>query len=53
MEECEEKFRKDCYINYKDVVVPKTVQVCHEEIRRDCDAQGEEVCETQYETGEG
>ncbi len=51
MEECDEKFRKDCFITYTNVVTSRNVEVCDEEIRRDCDAtDGAVVCSTQYET---
>ncbi len=60
MEKCEDKFRKDCFIAYRDVAASETVEVCDEEVRRDCqekdDADEGEgartVCSTQYQTGE-
>ncbi len=51
MEVCDEKFRKDCFITYKSVVKSEQVQICHEDLTRDCDTPGPEVCETRYETG--
>ncbi len=51
MEVCDEKFRKDCFITYKDVVKSETVQICDEELTRDCETPGPVVCETRYETG--
>ena len=34
------------------MVKHKEVTICKDNISRDCDVQGEEVCTTQYETGE-
>lgn len=51
VEECSEKFKKDCFIKYKDVASSRTVKVCNEEVRRDCeDRSGPVVCDTEYET---
>ena len=52
MEECSEKFKKDCYIEYKNDVVQKPIEVCNEALKRDCEAEGDVVCSTEYETGD-
>lgn len=51
-EECEEKFKKQCFIEYRNQVFQKDVQICHEPIGRDCNStSGEIVCEMEYDTG--
>jgi hypothetical protein len=53
VEECEESFRKRCFIEYHNRVYEKIVEICHEPITRDCDSEdGEIVCQTDYETSE-
>ncbi len=52
VEDCSEKFRKDCFIEYRPVTTEKEVEVCTEPVKRDCDKEGEKtVCQTHYETG--
>ena len=49
-EECEENFRKNCFINYEKSAVNETVQVCRTPLVKDCDVQGPEICRTEYES---
>uniref|UniRef100_A0A0K2UP06 Uncharacterized protein n=1 Tax=Lepeophtheirus salmonis TaxID=72036 RepID=A0A0K2UP06_LEPSM len=47
-EECEENFKKSCFIEYKKVAVDETVQFCHTPFV--CEGEGPEECKTVYET---
>jgi len=49
-EECEENFRKNCFINYEKIAFNETVQVCRTPLVKDCDIQGPEICRTEYES---
>merc|ERR1712214_24949 len=49
-EECEENFRKSCFIEYEKIAFNETVQICRTPLVKDCDIQGPEVCATQYES---
>merc|ERR1712168_1091748 len=49
-EDCEENFRKNCFINYEKIVFNETVQVCRTPLVKDCDVQGPEICRTEYES---
>merc|ERR1711990_1180272 len=49
-EECEENFRKNCFINYEKIAFNETVQVCRTPLVKDCDVQGPEICRTEYES---
>ncbi len=49
---CNEKFKKDCTIQYKSVPKSETVRTCSKKARRDCDAEGPRVCTTEHETSE-
>jgi len=49
-EECEENFRKNCFINYDKIAFNETVQVCRTPLVKDCDVQGPEICRTEYES---
>jgi len=49
-EECEENFRKNCFIDYDKIAFNETVQVCRTPLVKDCDIQGDEVCRTEYES---
>ena len=55
-EECREKFVRDCLISYRPVTKEKKVEVCAEEVRRDCGDDGEggdgrRVCSNHYQSG--
>merc|ERR1712055_238424 len=49
-EECEENFRKNCFINYEKIAFNETIQVCRTPLVKDCDVQGPEICRTEYES---
>merc|ERR1711892_1620905 len=49
-EECEENFRKNCFIEYEKIAFDETVAVCRTPLVKDCDIQGPEVCRTVYES---
>ncbi len=52
VEECKEKFLKECTIEYEPRSEPREVEVCDERLTRDCDDRsGREVCSTEYQTG--
>merc|ERR1712106_48041 len=48
-EECEENFRKSCFIEYEQIAFNETVAVCRTPLVKDCDVQGPEICRTEYE----
>ena len=41
-EECEENFRKNCFINYEKIVDNETVEVCRTEYESECWPKQEE-----------
>merc|ERR1712137_1272529 len=49
-EECEENFRKSCFINYEKIAFNETVEVCRTPLVKDCDVEGPEECRTVYES---
>merc|ERR1712098_475315 len=49
-EECEENFRKNCFIEYETIAFNETVQICRTPLVKDCDVQGPEICRTEYES---
>eukprot|EP00092_Neocalanus_flemingeri_P099227 GFUD01126578.1.p1 GENE.GFUD01126578.1~~GFUD01126578.1.p1 ORF type:complete len:327 (+),score=86.20 GFUD01126578.1:103-981(+) len=49
-EECTEKFKKVCFINYKNLVFNETVTICKESLIKDCKMTGSESCKTEYKT---
>merc|ERR1712025_640980 len=49
-EECEENFRKNCFIEYEQIAFNETVNVCRTPLVKDCDQTGEEICRTEYES---
>jgi len=49
-EECEENFRKNCFIDYEKIAFNETVEICRTPLVKDCDVQGPEICTTQYES---
>merc|ERR1711881_386033 len=48
--ECDENFRKNCFIEYEQIAFNETVQVCRTPLVKDCDVQGPEICRTEYES---
>merc|ERR1712183_1218496 len=49
-EDCEENYRKSCFIEYETIAFNETVQVCRTPLVKDRDIQGPELCTTQYES---
>merc|ERR1712025_9948 len=49
-EECEENFRKSCFIEYEQIAFNETVEICRTPLVKNCDAQGPEICRTEYES---
>merc|ERR1711894_206088 len=49
-EECEENFRKNCFIEYEKIAFNETVEICRTPLVKDCDVQGPEICRTEYES---
>ena len=49
-EDCEENFRKSCFIEYEKIAFNETVQICRTPLVKDCDVQGPEICRTEYES---
>jgi len=49
-EECEENFKKSCFIEYEKIAFNETVAVCRTPLVKDCDVQGPEICRTLYES---
>jgi len=47
-QECEEKFRKICTIEYEQKANQEVVEVCTSSFIPDCDVEGEPVCQTVY-----
>ena len=49
-EECDEVFRKICYIEMVDIATNVTQQVCRRPLVKDCNSPGEEICRTEYQS---
>jgi len=51
-EECEDNYRKNCFIDYEKIAFNETVQVCRFPLEKpeDCESSGEEICRTEYES---
>ena len=49
-EECEDNYKKSCFIEYSQTAYDTTVEVCVEPLVKDCDAEGPEVCSTEYQS---
>merc|ERR1712142_609696 len=49
-EECEENFRKNCFIDYEKVTFNETVEICRTPLVKDCEQTGPEICRTEYES---
>ena len=47
-EKCEENFKKNCFIEYKDVASQENVQFCFTPLVRNCDTPGPTECTTEY-----
>merc|ERR1712179_351749 len=48
-EDCEENYRKNCYIEYEKIAFNETASICRTPLVKDCDTYGEEICRTEYE----
>merc|ERR1719308_497858 len=49
-EECEENFRKNCFIEYEKIALQETVNICRKPLVKDCEVEGPEICRTEYES---
>merc|ERR1712106_1241496 len=49
-EECEENYRKSCFIEYETIAFNETVEICRTPLVKNCDIEGDEVCRTEYES---
>merc|ERR1719328_675170 len=49
-EECEENFRKTCFITMVDTAMNVTTNVCKKPMVKDCDIEGEPICRTEYQS---
>ena len=49
-EDCDEKFRKICWISYEDKAVNEVVEECVTQNVQDCEQPGPEECTTVYDT---
>merc|ERR1712080_69087 len=43
-EDCDENFRKSCFIEYEQIAFNETAEVCRTPLVKDCDVQGPEIC---------
>jgi len=50
VQECDENFRKVCYINYEPRSFDEVVEVCHTPLVKNINKPGPTVCRTEYET---
>ena len=49
-EECEEQFKKNCFIEFKNKASQEKVQFCITPLVKDCDNPGPTECTTEYES---
>jgi len=49
-EECQEDFKKVCFIEMVVVAFNETQDVCKKPLVKDCDVEGEPVCRTEYQS---
>merc|ERR1712055_952456 len=49
-EECEENFKKSCFIEYEKIAFDETANICRTPLVKNCDVQGPEICRTEYES---
>ena len=49
-EVCDENFEKNCQITFKQQAFNETVEKCYKPVQKECNGQGEEVCQTIYES---
>merc|ERR1739847_235979 len=48
-EECNENFRKSCFIDYAKIAFDEVVEICRKPLVKDCEVEGPEGCRTEYE----
>jgi len=49
-EDCEENYKKECFIEMKVIAFNETTEVCKKPLIKDCDIDGDTVCRTEYES---
>merc|ERR1711890_142512 len=49
-EECEENFRKNCFIEYEQIAFNETANVCRTPLVKDCSIKVPPTCRTEYES---
>merc|ERR1712179_732875 len=50
-EECEENFRKNCFIEYEQIAFNETAEICRTPLVKDCTIRvPEKICRTRYES---
>merc|ERR1712073_177281 len=49
-EECDENFRKNCFIEYEQIAFEETVTIRRKPLVKDCSIEGPEICRTEYES---
>ena len=47
-EKCEENFKKNCFIEYKNVANEESVEFCFTPLVKNCDTPGPTECSTEY-----
>merc|ERR1712013_43876 len=52
-EECEETFRKSCFIEYEQIAIKETVNICRKPLVKDCEVEGPEICRTDMNLSAG
>ena len=43
-EECDDNYRKTCFIEYEKIAFNETVAICRTPLVKDCDLQGPRIC---------
>merc|ERR1712080_58454 len=49
-EDCDENFRKNCFIEYEQIAFNETANICRTPLVKDCDIDGPPICRTEYES---
>merc|ERR1711935_278330 len=49
-EVCEENFEKTCQITFKQQAIEEQVRKCYKPLEKECNGQGEDICQTVYES---
>ena len=51
-QKCRDTFKKSCFYEYKKVPQQHNIEICNDNLRRDCGKKdGQEICTTEYVTG--